>query len=71
MILNKFENYDGDRQEMSKLWESLVNILNGLGYGQKTVNKWQLVGFFLGRTQFCSLCFILHNIGNKSLEEQS
>lgn len=43
MIKNKFSDKSGDRSQLNSQWKELADTLNSLGYGQKSVEKWQLV----------------------------
>lgn len=43
LLTNKFNHVDGDNLRNKKHWEELTNNLNGLGYGCKSGDKWQLV----------------------------
>ncbi|XP_018578587.1 uncharacterized protein LOC108916773 isoform X2 [Anoplophora glabripennis] len=42
IIKSKFENFQGDKRDIRNLWEELTDQLNGLGYGKKSIEKWQL-----------------------------
>lgn len=41
LLKSKFGGYDGDIIKIKKLWEEIVGILNSLGYGQRSVQKWK------------------------------
>lgn len=43
LIKNKFNSKDSDKIHINKKWQELAENLNALGYGNKTVEKWQLV----------------------------
>lgn len=47
MLKNKFGHSDGDSLELKQRWQELTHQLNSLGYGKKSMEKWQLVGTYL------------------------
>jgi hypothetical protein len=47
LVKSKFANARGDNSDVKRLWQSLTNQLNSLGYGTKTVQQWQQVNIGL------------------------
>lgn len=43
IVTNKFSHSGGDKQNQKEIWEKLVNHLNSLGLGTRSVDKWQAV----------------------------
>lgn len=35
------------REQFKKLWGELASVLNGLGFGTKSIDKWQRVSAYL------------------------
>jgi hypothetical protein len=76
LVKSKFANASGDNSDVKRLWQSLTNQLNSLGYGTKTVQQWQQVNIglvepYIYRDIFLtlniahtySLCSVLKNTG--------
>ncbi|CAG9766121.1 unnamed protein product [Ceutorhynchus assimilis] len=42
LVRSKFENYDCDNRELKKKWDDLATFLNSMGFGSRSVEKWQL-----------------------------
>jgi len=43
LLKSKFGGFDGDNAKIKELWEEMFGILNSLGYGQRSVQKWKEV----------------------------
>lgn len=52
IMKSKFENFHGDKKNIRNLWEELTEQLNGLGYGKKSLEKWQLVSIVIINEEF-------------------
>lgn len=46
IITNRCEKENG-RQKLNNLWAQLVNELNSMGYGEKSVGDWRKVSLFV------------------------
>lgn len=52
LLKSKFNHFDGDNREISQLWEELVNALNAVGVGARSVAKWKMVIICYNRLLF-------------------
>lgn len=43
LLKSKFGGFDGDNIKIKELWEEMIGILNSLGHGQRSRQKWKEV----------------------------
>ncbi|XP_036141865.1 uncharacterized protein LOC118645492 isoform X2 [Monomorium pharaonis] len=41
LLKSKFGGFDGDNIKIKELWEEMIGILNSLGHGQRSIQKWK------------------------------
>lgn len=45
LLTPKFGRIDGDNAKIKEMWEQMIGILNSLGHGQRSVQKWKEVNY--------------------------